>query len=107
MHLGSFGSSCLSFLGLNSGISLHLGLAILLLLLLYALLSEQFCLLAFLSGGFNFLLVFLELFFLGSLEGLLLILLLLAFDLATDHVVSLQLDAVRKLNVQDGSLVRI
>ena len=107
MELGSFRSCSLSLLSLNSSVCLHLRLAILLLLLLYALLSEHFGLLALLGGGFNFLFLFLELFFLDSLEGLLLVLLLLAFDLATDHVVSLKLDAVRKHNVEDGCLIRV
>ena len=107
MELGSFRSCCLSLLGLSSSVSLHFGLAIFLLLLLNALLAEHLGLLALLLGGFNFLLVLLELLFLGSLEGLLLILLLLAFDLATDHVVSLELDAVRELDVEDGSLIRV
>ena len=107
LELGSFRSCRLSLLGLSSSVSLHFGLAIFLLLLLNALLAEHLGLLALLLGGFNFLLVLLELLFLGSLEGLLLILLLLAFDLATDHVVSLELDAVRELDVEDGSLIRV
>ena len=107
MELGGLCSSRFSLLGLNSSLGLHLRLAILLLLLLYALLTEHFGLLALLLGGFDLLPVFLELFLLDSFDSHLFILLFLAFYLAIDHVVSLQLDPVRQLNVEDGSLVGI
>ena len=107
LEFGSFSSGRLLLLGLSSSLSFHLRLAILLLLLLYALLSEHFGLLALLLRGFNFLFVFLEFLLLCSLDSHLLILLLLAFDLATDHVVCLELDAVRKLYVENGSLISI